>query len=202
MYSTNYFFTFTAPLLVLWYATDLLFRLKIFRKIFQTNFWRYHFDFSFFEPLFAIGSTPTSCETIYNFFSVELRIETNWFQWIRKLWFRLNLFISEIGLQRRSYHESNYSQVMLNNFWPTEFWMNLNTSWFYNFFVVVFNFRMIVVQNNKNIFVNYAVSCCENLCLWYKDATTYRFAIFNNGDLPRPALKVPYYVWYRLRVNR
>ena len=96
---------------------------------------------------------------------------------------------------RSSYHESDYSQVMLNNFWPTEFWMNLNTGWFYNFFVVVFNFRMIVVQNNKNILMNYAVSCCENLCLWYKDATTYRFAIFNNGDLPRPALKIRGNIW-------
>ena len=100
-------------------------------------------------------------------------------------------------LVRSSYHESYYSQVMLNNFWPTEFWMNLNTGWFYNFFVVVFNFRMIVVQNNKNIFVDYAVSCCENLCLWYKDATTYRFAIFNNGDLPRPALKIRDNAWLK-----
>ena len=46
--------------------------------------------------------------------------------------------------------------------------------------------------------MNNAVSCCENLCLWYKDATTNSFAIFNNGDLPRPALNVQNYVWYGL----
>ena len=50
-----------------------------------------------------------------------------------------------------SYEESYDGQIVLYNFGPTEFGMNFDTCWFYNFFVVVFDFRMIVIQHNKNI---------------------------------------------------